>query len=253
MCWQVVEMYAKSGNKNANLSFLQNRNKQNKQKGRPARTQTQIQHLHAWKARRGRSSPALTGPPEGMQGRKGEEEIRYEKCLRDRQQKQNTQGRVREIICKNLQFVERHHDGASEVAVAGWGATQHTELRKFRLLSLDLKVRLSATSRRRFSRTRGAGAQDSPLTTLNSWSRPKPWDFSLALYSVTPRSGFFDLYCSQSTGGSKGLAGCIMCFFSFMWHSKGLGIKQEDGFMTEEVLAFSPINLNAWPIKAKVL
>lgn len=158
-----------------------------------------------------------------------------------------------EIICKNLQFVERHHDGASEAAVAGWGATQHTELRKFRLLSLDLKVRLSATSRRRFSRTRGAGAQDSPLTTLNSWSRPKLWDFSLALYSVTPRSGFFDLYCSQSTGGSKGLAGCIMCFSSFMWHSKGLGIKQEDGFMTEEVLAFSPINLNAWPIKAKVL
>lgn len=78
-----------------------------------------------------------------------------------------------EIICKNLQFVEGHHDGASEVAVAGWGATQHTELRKFRLLSLDLKVRLSATSRRRFSRTRGAGAQDSPLTTLNSWSGPK--------------------------------------------------------------------------------
>lgn len=29
-------MYAKSGNKNANLSFLQIRNKQNKQKGRPA-------------------------------------------------------------------------------------------------------------------------------------------------------------------------------------------------------------------------
>lgn len=95
MCWHVVEMYAKSGNKNANLSFLQNRKKQNKQKGRPARTETQSQHLHAWKARRGRSSPALTGPPEGMQGRKGEEEIRYEKCLRDRQQKQKTQGRVR--------------------------------------------------------------------------------------------------------------------------------------------------------------
>lgn len=40
--------------------------------------------------------------------------------------------------------------GASEVAVTGWGATQYTELRKFRLLSFDLKVRLSAISREEF-------------------------------------------------------------------------------------------------------
>lgn len=118
----------------------------------------------------------MTGPTERMEGRKGKVDMESN-CRAENKNWRHRKEFVTHVrVFAKIYNLQRDIMTASEVAVTGWGATQYTELRKFRLLTFDLKVRLSAISREEFFPEQEGKERRTPRE-----------GFSLSLYNVTSK------------------------------------------------------------------
>lgn len=74
-----------------------------------------------------------------------------------------------------------------------WSGSQriYRTHRKLRVLSFDLKVRLSDISGEELFQNKGAGSENSPLASFKLWLQRRAMSFCFGPYKITPRGQDF--------------------------------------------------------------